>query len=108
MLAPCSGPLIELGYQVVETGNGAEALAALEKEGDVTLLFTDIVMPGMTGRELAEQAIQIRPSLKLLYTTGYTRNSIVHNGMVDQGIAFIQKPFALSGLSRKLREVIDG
>jgi signal transduction histidine kinase len=102
------GMLIELGYQVVETGNGAEALAALEEGIDVTLLFTDIVMPGMTGRELAEQALQIRPSLKLLYTTGYTRNSIVHNGMVDQGIAFIQKPFALFGLSRKLREVIDG
>ncbi len=79
------GMLIELGYQVVETGNGAEALAALEKGIDVTLLFADIVMPGMTGRELAEQAIQIRPSLKLLYATGYTRNSIVHNGMGRSG-----------------------
>ncbi|MBO9582003.1 MAG: CHASE3 domain-containing protein [Sphingobium sp.] len=102
------GMLAELGYRVIETGSGAEALAMLEKGGEVTLLFTDIVMPGMTGRELAEKAIAIRPSLKLLYTTGYTRNSIVHNGMVDQGIAFIQKPFALFGLSRKLREVIDG
>ena len=102
------GMLSELGYQVIETGNGPEALAALERSGNVTLLFTDIVMPGMTGRELAEKAVTIRPALKLLYTTGYTRNSIVHNGMVDQGIAFIQKPFALFGLSRKLREVIDG
>lgn len=102
------GMLTELGYQVIETGNGPEALAALERSGNVTLLFTDIVMPGMTGRELAEKAVTIRPALKLLYTTGYTRNSIVHNGMVDQGIAFIQKPFALFGLSRKLREVIDG
>ena len=102
------GMLVELGYGVVETGSGREALAVLETRDDVTLLFTDIVMPGMTGRELAERAQAIRPSLKLLYTTGYTRNAIVHNGMVDQGVAFIQKPFAILGLARKLRETIDG
>ncbi len=102
------GMLVELGYGVVETGSGEEALAVLEKRDDITLLFTDIVMPGMTGRELAERAQAIRPSLKLLYTTGYTRNAIVHNGMVDQGVAFVQKPFAILGLARKLRGTIDG
>jgi signal transduction histidine kinase/ActR/RegA family two-component response regulator len=99
--------LAELGYQVVETGDGEQALAALESRGDITLLFTDIVMPGMTGRELGDRAIAMKPSLKLLYTTGYTRNAIVHNGMVDQGVAFIQKPFAIEDLARKLRDVID-
>lgn len=99
--------LTELGYQVLEAGNGAEAMTVLEARDDVTLLFTDIVMPGMTGRELADRAVALRPALKILFTTGYTRNAIVHNGMVDQGVAFIQKPFLLDALARKIRETID-
>jgi len=72
------------------------------------LLFTDIVMPGMNGRQLAEAALKIKPQLKVLYTTGYTRNAIVHNGMLDPGIALLPKPFALHDLAVKVRQMLDG
>jgi CheY-like chemotaxis protein len=99
--------LREFGYSVLHAANGAEGLAILESEQDVTLLFTDIVMPDMTGRKLADRALQLRPSLKVLYTTGYTRNAIVHNGVLDPGTNFIAKPFRLDQLSEKVREVLD-
>jgi CheY-like chemotaxis protein len=64
-------------------------------------------MPGMTGRQLADSATADNPSLKVLYTTGYTRNAIVHNGIVDYGVSFIAKPFSIDALARKVREVLD-
>jgi CheY-like chemotaxis protein len=73
----------------------------------VTLLFTDVVMPGMTGRNLADKAVQLYPSLKVLFSTGYTRNAIVHNGVVDAGTNFLQKPYSLNDLARKVRGVLD-
>ncbi|PZU07294.1 MAG: histidine kinase [Sphingomonas sp.] len=99
--------LRDLGYTVIHASDGEQALARMEASPGIRLLFTDIMMPGMNGRELAERAQAIRPDLKVLYTTGYTRNAIVHNGMVDYGIAFLPKPFSLQSLARKTREVLD-
>jgi DNA-binding NtrC family response regulator len=71
------------------------------------LLFTDIVMPEMSGRQLADAVIRIRPAIKVLYTTGYTRNAIVHNGVVDNNVSFLAKPFSIDALARKVRDVLD-
>ncbi len=99
--------LVELGYGVIEAANGHEALTMLADNPGICLLFTDIVMPGMSGRLLADKAQESRPDIKILYTTGYTRNAIVHNGVVDYGVAFIQKPFTIQALARKVRDVLD-
>jgi signal transduction histidine kinase/ActR/RegA family two-component response regulator len=99
--------LRELGYTVVQASDGNQALEQLAVQPRIDLLFTDIMMPGMTGRQLADQAIAERPGLKVLYTTGYTRNAIVHNGMVDYGVSLLAKPFAIDALARKVREVLD-
>ena len=99
--------LRELGYRVIHADGGEAALALLEKHGDVSLLFTDIVMPGMSGRKLAEEAAARRPQLKVLYTTGFTRNAVVHNGKLDPGVNFLAKPFTLDQLAAKVRDVLD-
>ena len=85
-----------------------EALRQLDTHPDVTLLFTDVVMPGMNGRKLADQALQTRPGLKLLFTTGFTRNAVVHNGVLDHGVNFLAKPFTIDQLADKVRGVLDG
>ncbi|MCR5876614.1 CHASE domain-containing protein [Phenylobacterium sp. J426] len=100
--------LRELGYTVVQASDGAQALEQLAIQPRVDLLFTDIVMPDMNGRRLAEQALAARPTLKVLYTTGYTRNAVVHNGMLDLDVAFLSKPFTVEQLARKVRQVLDG
>lgn len=97
-----------LGYTVIHAEDGPSALAMLEDHPKVDLLFTDIVMPGMTGRQLADKAVADRPELKVLYATGYTRNAVVHNGMLDAGVAFLSKPFTIDQLAAKVRSVIDG
>ena len=79
--------LRELGYNTFEAANGKDALSLIEKQPAIDLLFTDIVMPDMSGRQLADAVLAICPSIKVLYTTGYTRNAIVHNGIVDIGVA---------------------
>ncbi|RVT94709.1 CHASE3 domain-containing protein [Sphingomonas crocodyli] len=100
--------LRELGYTVISAASGAEALVALGEQPQITMLFTDIVMPEMNGRKLADAALALRPDLKVLFTTGYTRNAVVHNGMLDAGVAFLPKPFTVSQLATKVREVMDG
>lgn len=100
--------LRELGYTVVQAENAAQALQQLELQPSVSLLFTDIVMPDMNGRRLADEALARRPDLKVLYTTGYTRNAVIHNGTLDPGVAFLPKPFTLDALARKVRQVLDG
>jgi CheY-like chemotaxis protein len=100
--------LRELGYTVLHAMHGPEALQILALQPKVDLLFTDIVMPGLSGRAVAEEAQAARPDLKVLYTTGYTRNAVVHNGVLDPGIAFLQKPFTIEQLALKVRQVIDG
>jgi len=100
--------LRELGYAVAEAPSGAAALALLESGLKPALLFTDVVMPEMTGRELATIAATKVADLRVLYTTGYTRNAVVHNGILDAGTHLLQKPFSLEQLAEKVRRVIDG
>ena len=83
------------------------ALKMLPEFVRVDLLFTDVVMPGMSGRQLATRASEIKPNLRVLYTTGYTRNAVIHNGVLDHGVAFIAKPFTLVDLATKIRQVLD-
>jgi signal transduction histidine kinase/ActR/RegA family two-component response regulator len=99
--------LRELGYAVIEASGPTEALQIIDGGEDVLLLFTDVVMPEMNGRQLVEKALAIRPGLKVLYTTGYTRNAIVHNGAVDPDAPFLSKPFTIDHLANKVREVLD-
>lgn len=99
--------LRELGYTVAQADSGAAALALLRSGLKPALLFTDIVMPEMTGRELATLATKGLPALKVLFTTGYTRNAVVHNGVLDAGTHLLQKPFSLEQLAEKVRRVLD-
>jgi signal transduction histidine kinase len=99
--------LRELGYSVRHADGGAAALRILDEASNISLLFTDIVMPDMNGRKLADEATRRHPELKVLYTSGYTRNAIVHNGVVDPDVQLISKPFTLDQLARKVRSVMD-
>lgn len=98
--------LRELGYNVMSVASGAGALKMLEEHPDVAVLFTDIVMPVMNGRDLAAAALQLRPSLKVLFTTGYAKNSIINGGVLDYDADFLSKPFTLDQLARKMSAVL--
>jgi PAS domain S-box-containing protein len=101
--------LRELGYRVIEAHDGPSALRLLERQFRVDLLFTDVVLPGgMTGAQVAAQARGAKPDLKVLFTTGYARNAIVHHGRLDQGVQLITKPFSMSDLATRVRDVLDG
>ena len=100
--------LARQGYTVLDAPNGAEALRiAAGHPGPIHLLLTDVVMPGLSGRQLSDQLAQIRPETKVLYTSGYTDDAIVRHGVLESGIAYLQKPFSVDGLARKVREVLD-
>ena len=99
--------LAELGYRVVEADSAQAALTLLIERPDIDLFFTDIVMPEMNGRRLADIVRERRPGLPIIFTTGYTRNAIVHNGVLDAGVELIGKPFTLEELARRVREVLD-
>jgi len=99
--------LRELGYIVFHADGPRRALAMLAELPRVDLLFTDVIMPDMNGRKLAEAARVELPDLKVLYTTGYTKNAIVHNGMLDHDVAFLPKPFTIAQLAAKVRQVLD-
>ena len=100
--------LRELGYDVLEAANGATALALLERKSGIRLLFTDVGLPGgMTGRQLADEVRRRWPGLKVLYTTGYARNAIVHGGVLDPGTELLPKPFTYTDLAAKIRIVLD-
>jgi len=101
--------LREHGYTVLEAENGEKALRLIETlpELDIHLLLTDVVMPLMGGKGLAEQLRTTRPNLKVLFISGYTDNTVIHNGILEMGAAFLQKPFTLATLTRKVREVLD-
>jgi len=96
------------GYKVIEAADGAVAMQiAVAHEAVIHLLLTDVIMPGMNGRELAQRIAEIRPNVKILYMSGYTENVIGHNGMLDAGVRLLQKPFNLRDLKSKVREVLD-
>lgn len=99
--------LHELGYTVFDCDGAANALATLDRVTDVKLLFTDVVMPDINGKKLADEAVRRRPGLKVLFTTGYTPNAVVHGGVLDTGVNFISKPFTLDQLAAKVRAVLD-
>ncbi len=96
-----------LGYDVLEAAGAESALGLLNTHGAVRLLFTDVVMPGMNGRKLAEEARQRQPSLKVLYMTGYSRDAIVHQGRLEPGVELIQKPLTSEQLTAAIRKVLD-
>jgi PAS domain S-box-containing protein len=95
------------GYRVLEAENGEAGMAAAaQHQGKINLVITDVVMPGMGGRELVKQLVQLRPGTKVLYLSGYTEDAIINEGTIERGAAFLQKPFTLQNLSRKVREVL--
>jgi signal transduction histidine kinase/CheY-like chemotaxis protein len=100
--------LRELGYTVVQAASGDDALQQLAMQPQIDVMITDIIMPGMTGRALADRAQAERPEMKVLFMTGYSRNAVVHNGVLDAGVAFLQKPFTAEQLALKVRQVLDG
>jgi len=100
--------LSELGYRVLDAPNGAAALDILDRNPDISLLFTDVGLPGgMNGRQLAEEARRRRPKLSVLFTTGYAKNAIVHDGRLDPGVQLITKPFTYAALASKIRDIVE-
>jgi PAS domain S-box-containing protein len=103
-----TGIVRDLGYRVLEASNAKKALTILQEDPEIQLLFTDVVLPeGMSGRELAENARRLFPAIRILYTTGYTRNAIVHNGRLDAGVHLLSKPFTAESLAKKIRALLD-
>jgi signal transduction histidine kinase/ActR/RegA family two-component response regulator len=99
--------LRDLGYEALSVESAAEALERARQEPDLALLLTDVVMPDTNGRELADQILKLRPGLPVLYMTGFTRNAVVHNGMLDPGVNFMTKPFTVDQLALKVKEALD-
>jgi PAS domain S-box-containing protein len=100
--------LRSLGYRVLSAANANEAIAILDSTAQIDLLFTDVIMPGaMNGRQLADEAIKRRPLLKVLYTSGYTENAIIHHGRLDAGVLLLAKPYRKSELARMVRKGLE-
>jgi two-component system NtrC family sensor kinase len=100
--------LRDQGYKVHAAGDGPSALRLLDSESGISLLFTDVVLPGgMNGRQLADEVRRVRPDLKVLYATGYTRNAIIHQGRLDAEVELLTKPFTADALLRKVRQILD-
>ncbi|UGB44602.1 PAS domain S-box protein [Frateuria edaphi] len=100
--------LEELGYRVLQADGAPAALRLLDRHPDVALLFTDIVMPEINGRKLADEVHHRRPELPILFTTGYTRDAVVHQGVLDPDVELLGKPFTIDELARKVRAMLDG
>ena len=96
----------DLGYRVIEAASAQAALALIIERPDIDLLFTDIVMPEMNGRRLVDLVREKRPDLPVIYTTGYSRNAVVHNGVLDPGVELIVKPFTIAELATRVGDVL--
>jgi CheY-like chemotaxis protein len=100
--------LAKLGYTVLQAENGSLALEAVRAHrGEITLLLSDVVMPKMNGQVLAERLLESYPKLKVLYVSGYTDNAVVERRILENSVAFLQKPFTPLALARKVRDVLD-
>ena len=99
--------LRELGFTVLEASSAVLALRILQTRSEIQLLFTDVGLPGTNGRQLADDALSLRPDLKILFTSGYARNAIVHQGRLDHGVQLLTKPFTRAQLATRIREVLD-
>ena len=99
--------LAALGYSVLEAGEATTALRLLEQHLETILLLTDVGLPGMNGSRLVHEARSRSPRLKILYTTGYARNAIVHHGLLDADVQLLPKPFTVDALGRKIRDVLE-
>jgi CheY-like chemotaxis protein len=96
------------GYEVIEASSGAEALEHCRRsDRGIDLLLTDVIMPAMSGRELVEKALALRPNLRVLFMSGYTDDTVVRHGVLQAGVAFLQKPITPERLAAKVREVLD-
>ena len=103
-----SDVLRELNYRVLSAASAQAALTILlQEDQQVDLVLTDVVMPGMNGREMGRRAQQIRPHLGILYVTGYSRNAVVHQGRLDEGVDLLEKPVTQAKLALKVREMLD-
>jgi two-component system cell cycle sensor histidine kinase/response regulator CckA len=101
--------LMQYGYDVIEASSGYEAVKAAQKySGEIGLLLTDVVLPGMNGKELSERLKELRPNLKVLFVSGYTSDVITHRGVLNRGVAFLPKPFSPDELAAKVRNVLAG
>jgi CheY-like chemotaxis protein len=99
--------LSDIGYRVVEASDAEAALTVFASNTEIQLMLTDVVMPGMNGRVLAEMVKQSHPAVKTLFMTGYSRNAIVHQGRLDPGVSLIQKPFSQASLAARIRSLLD-
>jgi CheY-like chemotaxis protein len=101
--------LQSLGYKTVAAADGREAVALVTNGQPFDLLFTDVILPGgITGRQLADEVAKRRPGTKVLYTSGYTDNAIVHHGRLDEGVLLLTKPYRKSQLAQKVRQALGG
>jgi len=100
--------LTRQGYSVLDGSYGDEAFdVCRQHKGPIHLLLTDVVMPGLDGRALSESLSKLHPEMKVLYMSGYTEDTVIHRGVMEKGMNYIQKPFTVSGLINKVREVLD-
>ena len=98
--------LHSLGYVTLDAANAAEALALVRANHPFDLLFTDVIMPGMNGRQLADAILKVKPGLRVLFTSGYTENAIIHHGRLDEGVLLLAKPYRKSDMATMIRKAL--
>ena len=97
----------ELGYTVIEAADGLAALGLLESDPTVRLLFTDVGLPGLNGRQVADEARRLRPDVRVVFTSGYAHHALVHQGRLDPGVELLRQPFTFNDLAAKIRRALD-